>query len=1383
MSVASAAAACTNASGGIVICDSSTSDISSTLGITWNGLNGGTAIYQPGLQGGQDPIKNLNFQFGSGNSHSGSADDYLATIQGNTITINGTGKTLQMADGSGTLSVDFQNTYQHNFVLEVDSFKGNINILEGGNFKADITNDFIGNIDVKASKQYNVQYRSSSTLNFSGDYRGDLRFGIGVNKVNFKKDGVNFVGDIVASVDYGSMGEAINTIIFEKSATVGLSSEDQIRSERGQNDITFQGENNIIKSTILTGVPQSKLVNDKAKFQNYLIFDTTSTNNQVLGQIIIENNGLNQVEFKNTTGSSTIGSEANKTSNIIESQYGTNTIIFSGGGSGSIYGNISALGSGFENAKALNKIDFSGTGEHSITGDIIATIGSNGTKGENKISFASSVSSTINGNIHAKIYSVGGGDNTVDFSGTGANTINGSVIAEYKGNNTVNFTNGDKNAIRIAEGGVVVANGGTNSISSTSGLSIKGNIIAKANFLSPYNGSINTINVSGNAASSIQGNIITENSQGTSTQQNNIKIKGNNTVDSNLIGDIINDYGKINIILDQTIWAPTNASTLTSGKIPQGVSTGNVTTRGGETTVIYRQGSTNVLGNSVGEFNINNQNGTTNIVMQTGADELHMKSNINYSAGTINLIFARENNGDSSVTGGAGGSGAQSESFDGVTNSSQNTFFGITYQDGVKLTIQDIKTDIGNRQNVSILQEYGRYALSSQYLLSVDSDRDRTNAQDSVGLSGLIIGAITQLDASTTKKTYNVNLNANSVFIGNIDLSTTVNTINLVMEDKSKMILTSDAVSIAKLTVNGTTKINKEQFVMNTLDQSENKIINLATGGASSNNVKVRPNFRALGIQTIDGSGSLVFVNYVNQNADQNTATLGGKDKQTRASNAYADRVIIENGGNASAQLTGEYYMQLAFDIGNISAIHYDETKAGAEKDSTNIAVATIAKVTNAGNGTSEAEIRAKGVIALQEANSLQGFDELATTLKAVETQQDGLINSGGSNDYITYFVDSVKTAGANIAVQESTSTIAAASLDIYMANFNSLNKRMGELRDNANSQGAWGRIFGGQQTSDFGLGSTTGYVTVQAGYDYAFGFEGANNYLGFALAYGYSSSSTNSATNTLSGANEGIEGDLKSNMVEVGIYNAYVQDEGWYNDSIFKFSYMMQDFTQSGTASGNSVSTNNFGIILSDEFGYRFKLGDAKEWYIDPQLEVAFGYVNGTEYTQISGGSTLDTKVDALMQLRARFGSSFGYDFKQFTQGKGVDAKLYVGAFYEYDYFNGGDLTLTTNLGGVNSIQSSLASDGRVVVNVGTNVTVKENTRIYFDFETSFAGKIRTDYQANVGVRYSFGENTSYIPNNPTKKEVAPLKIEESKIEGQNTQETTQVNTQETQQ
>ncbi|MCE3049209.1 autotransporter outer membrane beta-barrel domain-containing protein, partial [Helicobacter kayseriensis] len=82
--------------------------------------------------------------------------------------------------------------------------------------------------------------------------------------------------------------------------------------------------------------------------------------------------------------------------------------------------------------------------------------------------------------------------------------------------------------------------------------------------------------------------------------------------------------------------------------------------------------------------------------------------------------------------------------------------------------------------------------------------------------------------------------------------------------------------------------------------------------------------------------------------------------------------------------------------------------------------------------------------------------------------------------------------------------------------------------------------------------------------------------------------------------------------------------------------------------------------------------------------------------------------------------------------------------------------------------------------LNVGTNISIKDNVRIYADFERSFGGDIVTEYQVNLGVRYSFGEGT-YTPKPIVTQEKetlqAPVKLEEkgSEEKGETTPSSTQ--------
>ena len=427
------------------------------------------------------------------------------------------------------------------------------------------------------------------------------------------------------------------------------------------------------------------------------------------------------------------------------------------------------------------------------------------------------------------------------------------------------------------------------------------------------------------------------------------------------------------------------------------------------------------------------------------------------------------------------------------------------------------------------------------------------------------------------------------------------------------------------------------------------------------------------------------------------------------ASRTTADKIVIDGTGS-----TGSITISAKGDINEILSITYDPNGGN------NVQVAEIKNSsTNRNNGTNN--------IAVQGGESYIGG--VLTVAEIVE---------GTNTDEGKYYIGKIEDRGLAQPYQEIANTALTVNYDLYLANFNSLNKRMGELRDNPHSNGVWARVFGGNMSNDFGSGSKTNYVTAQAGYDYSFSVgENAKNYAGVAVAYGKSWTKGNTLSmNGLIGASSSISlSSVDSSMVEVGIYNSYVADSGWYNDSILKFDYIMSEFSLSNDPTMSK--TNNFAMVLSNEVGYRYKFAENEKgnWYIDPQVEIAFGYFNQSDFNQALNSATqINITQDTILTLRSRAGLSLG---KKFVTEKGF-ASIYVGASYEYDYIEGGGSEVVLSSGKTNPL-NGLESNGRAIVNVGSNIGLSESARLYIDVEKSFGDKQRTFMQFNFGARYSF--------------------------------------------
>ena len=1326
-------------------------DVNSTNGVKINFTDGATMTGSIlGRTNGLDGIKKTI-------TFNGSADNSTAVLTGNIISygpssINGTmfsrssGNHVTFTKGSMVGSIIATNSSVNYYTGK----KGYNNIT----FTSASTQTLTGGILAYDYNNNGDPIRAVNTLNINANTTLEIKANTDGNSNTIndstRNNGRDFTlttGSIIAR------GYGVNEVNLANSSTLTLDGA-IITEGNAKSIITFTGANGIINGNITTSGGSATITISNA------------SSGVVNGNILSSGSGVNKITMSSSTTADL--SKATITAGVATEESlssGTNYLYLSGGAT--TIGTLSAIsGTNYVSAE---------TSANSLTFSTISATNGNNYIGKSILTNSGGIS--VNPAFTSALSNIDNLMNSTYAISSGTLKITSGVLSTGSGVNTVAFA-ADSNTNST----IIGANAQGTAISGNANIYLNVNtsgIGDGVNAITTYLSDKNYETFSNSAV--IAGNI-------TGSGSTNIKIIGTNngtTTQIGILGNINNQGGTTNIVLVDSFFAPSEMIVTSIGTSPTslsapvtigGTNAGNITTASGATTNIATRFTQSPTGNGYSIYNVNNiGSGVTNIALQ---GDFKIGANVSYGGsydGEVNMIFASEaNNSDSFAK--------------GSTNVLAGSIVGTTYTNGLKLTLKDKSISIGDG-TASFINTYGHYFTSINNGYTSTFTLDRNSNTDTITIQGLILGSLSPLDSSTAR-TFNVTIAENSAFVGSVVLPASVgqaSQVTLTMKQGAKLLTDSEIFYAKQIKLAENNTFNAEGLSANTFAQN-NTIIDLATMGSDLGNITTREDFRlfAVGSSTpsnadtgLQGNNAFFRV-YVNDDASSN-ATLGGYtssgNKSSDSTNPYSgngrygyfysDRIIIADIGDQTntTDTAQTHYLQIIADTNtNLKSIKYNSTADSSGKGGTaiagNIAVATVK------NGTNITSNDTKAIVAFGTQDVVQGFDHVTSGLIAVKTDQYGMTDSSGSGDWTTYFVSSMTTQGATSERGEASAATLATNYDLYIANFNSLNKRMGELRDNNNSQGAWVRIFNGSQTNEMGLGTKTSYTTFQGGYDYAIGMEGANNYIGLAVSYSMSSSKVqNSITQALNQEIVGFD-NVKSNAVEVAIYNSYVQDEGWYNDSILKFSYIMSDFNIFNQST--TYNTSNMAFTLSDEFGYRFKLGGEKEWYIDPQVELSMGYFDQTELKQVLGESWLNTLADGVITVRSRFGSSFGYDFKKFTQGKGIKASVYVGAFYEYDYVTGGDIRLTTNLGGETTSSSAISSDGRVVMNVGTNVEIYDNTRIYFDFESSFAGKIRTDYQVNIGARYSFGESNGYTPAVAKAKEVAPLKVEEVK----NTQE-----------
>ncbi|WP_300222358.1 hypothetical protein, partial [uncultured Helicobacter sp.] len=590
----------------------------------------------------------------------------------------------------------------------------------------------------------------------------------------------------------------------------------------------------------------------------------------------------------------------------------------------------------------------------------------------------------------------------IEFSGKGTftnNTIGGSsnqgvinINLKENGNGTI-IGNLNNNSVRGNGKGVNV-----NFVGSNSSLSIIGQTPSTQRFRNSVTHTINTVNLSGTS-----GNVLNAKS-------------GTTTINSLSLSDPTpsSTPKKQN---ELTI----NGGDMTITTITLSGSEGNVLNVNNNSTTITTLAFSGQKGN---EFNANG--GTTNITT----------FNFNGSASSGENVF-NANSGTTTI-----GTLTLSNS---TTNNTINANGGSTTITNA-IEVKDNKTlDLGIGNGNLVLSENLTAGNGSGGTANINFTGNGTLT------SNLTIG-------NTTNGTININITGgNGTIAGKLDNSTNTATgnkgINLTFSGSgSSLSLIDSSVSNVQAVAQQASQPN---HTINTLKaEGEGNILNLSGQARNSGVLPNRTTFQTLKINDLKAdSKSINFIVYANPDANSGS------------NRARADRIIIENStpNNTSAGASS------SISVGTISAgaqntgtpkIHY----LGVVGDPHKIIGKDLYDPSNMSNNIALATVKDGTNITLEATTSISGFSLITYEYQTASTDVNGSSNGGvgrgggggggSANGYTTYFLGSAKSLGATEASQEVSASALATNYDLYLANMNSLNKRMGELRDNPHSQG-----------------------------------------------------------------------------------------------------------------------------------------------------------------------------------------------------------------------------------------------------------------------------------------------------------------------------------------
>ena len=470
---------------------------------------------------------------------------------------------------------------------------------------------------------------------------------------------------------------------------------------------------------------------------------------------------------------------------------------------------------------------------------------------------------------------------------------------------------------------------------------------------------------------------------------------------------------------------------------------------------------------------------------------------------------------------------------------------------------------------------------------------------------------------------------------------------------------------------------------------NDNAVLNTSDGSSTDNTVITYLNNATLGF----GSPA----------AGQNVGrTINGGTLRLAGSNTFKVATDLSNVTPNADKFT---FAKLAADSSTATqyiTVGYDKAFDGSRLNSF-IGEVTVLTVTNLEHG--------------QNLNNFVGkesvMDDPLTRFLATPT-----VTVDGNDVKITQ-IDFEEAGASETVMTAADAQMALGSM--WRIEGNNLMKRMGELRSDkeAAQGGVWARYYRGELSADsaYDREFSQDYTAFQGGIDKVQDYKGGKLYTGIAV----------NRIDSNAGYTAG-SGDLSS--TGVGVYASWLGSKGHYIDVIARGSKLTNDFKlvdPNNIAAKADYDTWAYGI--STEYGYRQDLNAG--WFVEPQAELSLGHIGSVDYTT---SNEVSVKQDSVNSAVVRLGFLGG---KEFTIG-GRTSNAYVKASALHDF--GGNGGGTAYYKGRSTVVESADMNGTwYEIGLGANLGIAKNSNLYFDALKTFGGDLRTDWQFNAGLRFTF--------------------------------------------
>ncbi|MBZ7986334.1 autotransporter outer membrane beta-barrel domain-containing protein [Campylobacter sp. Cr9] len=427
---------------------------------------------------------------------------------------------------------------------------------------------------------------------------------------------------------------------------------------------------------------------------------------------------------------------------------------------------------------------------------------------------------------------------------------------------------------------------------------------------------------------------------------------------------------------------------------------------------------------------------------------------------------------------------------------------------------------------------------------------------------------------------------------------------------------------------------------------------------------------------------------------------LSGTLKQTDGDYIYYS--VVANPVNAVASRA---------DASKTSDNFSADSKSGADKsilDNASSSVGAIAQnASDVAKGTASDEVMAKAnntandtsKIVANETSLDKAIEEAQTDIKNAAIEEAVKVeNSSANGNEIE-----LTLKGANTKALKDAKNMLNQTYYSYVSEWNNLNKRMGELRNNnGKNAGIWIRNFGGVGKID---NAKIKYYEVQFGADKQTSTNYGELYTGVMANIGQNTSNSS---------------DSKVKNHGFGAYVSLVGNDGLYIDATARYTHHKSTFKDNVWL--GDLKDSGSGFLGSVEAGYRM----GSDFYLEPSAELIVGYI---PMANLKGNDKVTLKSEGKFMSAAKVALSAGANI---NDSFGLRAS--VGGAFDLNKTP----TITLSDGVTKRVEKGF-KDSRGFASVGANFNLGNNTKFSLDAEKTFSGKYNTNYNINGTLRYSF--------------------------------------------